>query len=808
MNTPYKSTPYASRKLRKEKTTLSDGSSDSVKEPVRVFCRLRPLKDDESDESCITLVSPTVLSLNSPVDPKYLPQRELHCQFKQIFTSYATQKEVFEFVAMPLLQDLFKGKNALLLSYGVTGSGKTYTLSGESNNPGIMPRSIDTIFNTIEELQAPKFTIKPDKMNGFLIQSEDEAAQERLLENKLGSKTLKGKNTRRGMGDQPQYVNDGTRISDIDESCSYAVFVSYIEIYNNTVYDLLEESNTKSLQPKILREDTQKNMYIIGVTEVEVKSADEAFEVLSIGQKKKRMGHTLLNSESSRSHSVFNIRLVQMEQVAHNSKGMEVVPDSNLIRVSQLSLVDLAGSERTNRTQTTGMRLKEAGRINNSLMCLRNCLEVLRENQLTGSNKLVPYRDSRLTFLFKNFFEGYGKVEMIVCVNPSIHDYEENLQVMKFAEMTQDVKIKRNEYKGTPIPRKTPKKIFNTNTPASASKIKATSAFTLPKIPTYSFEPDNFDEMGEKIEQIGKILKLRSSRMENYFCELNNKEKNFRKRLCGLNESNVLNISEMKSLKTIIKRNKEETYNLKNKIVDLETVNDSLASKNEELQDVIRSLKRTIDEKDLKINQKILEKEKVKQKFVIANEKMSQELDSKLRKQREHLQASMKAKDNKLKRVREILESDEAFEARSEQGEKEKEVESPPREIQPVSSPPICDIQTSNRRNIQTPGGRHRRSRSAGEVWLEHNSIKPVPLGTVLQPSVKKRKSLTKLTKASDITNPNQSKYCLIAQDQDTEGEIETKVYKGDIVPTCGGGAQVIFNDVELLKQKSPTATP
>lgn len=92
-----------------------------------------------------------------------------------------------------------------------------------------------------------------------------------------------------------------------------------------------------------------------------------------------------------------------------------------------------------------------------------------------------------------------------------------------------------------------------------------------------------------------------------------------------------------------------------------------------------------------------------------------------------------------------------------------------------------------------------------GEVWLEHNVIKPCPLGTVMQPTMKKRKSVSKLDKASDITNPKQSKYCLVAQEPDTEGEMETKLYKADIVPTCGGGAQVIFNDVERLKQQSPT---
>lgn len=99
---------------------------------------------------------------------------------------------------------------------------------------------------------------------------------------------------------------------------------------------------------------------------------------------------------------------------------------------------------------------------------------------------------------------------------------------------------------------------------------------------------------------------------------------------------------------------------------------------------------------------------------------------------------------------------------------------------------------------------RRRRSRSAGEVWLEHNSVKPVPLGTVLQPAIKKRKSVTKLSKATDITNPKQSKYCLIAQDADENGDLETRVYKGDIVKTCGGGAQVIFDDVEKLTQESP----
>lgn len=103
---------------------------------------------------------------------------------------------------------------------------------------------------------------------------------------------------------------------------------------------------------------------------------------------------------------------------------------------------------------------------------------------------------------------------------------------------------------------------------------------------------------------------------------------------------------------------------------------------------------------------------------------------------------------------------------------------------------------------------RHRRSRSTGERWLEHRAANPVPLGTIFQPYYHDRKSVTKLTDARDVTDAKASKYCLISQDADTEGEVETKIFKGDVVPTVGGGAQVIFNDVECLKQYSPTKSP
>lgn len=107
--------------------------------------------------------------------------------------------------------------------------------------------------------------------------------------------------------------------------------------------------------------------------------------------------------------------------------GIEVDQNKENICISQLSLVDLAGSERTSRTNNTGERVREAGSINNSLMTLRNCLEVLRENQRTGILKKIPCRDSKLTRLFRIFFEGMGDIRMIICVNPNKDDYDETV---------------------------------------------------------------------------------------------------------------------------------------------------------------------------------------------------------------------------------------------------------------------------------------------------------------------------------------------------------------------------------------------
>ncbi|KAI1235281.1 hypothetical protein IHE44_0002923, partial [Lamprotornis superbus] len=339
--------------------------------------------------------------------------------------------------------------DGLLFTYGVTGSGKTHTMTGSPGDGGLLPRCLAMIFNSIGPFQAKRFVsgspnpwipapnlplegleerkkpnsrvlvlkrneflgmlpnrsmvFKLDDKNGVDVQSEVEALLERQRREALPiPKTPAGK----------------------WNSCNTPV----------------RNGDFVPPQSKILREDQNHNMYVTGCTEVEVKSTEEAFEVFWRGQKKRRIANTQLNRESSRSHSVFIIKLAQAPL---DADGDNVLQEKEQITLSQLSLVDLAGSERTNRTKAEGNRLREAGNINQSLMTLRTCIEVLRENQLYGTNKMVPYRDSKLTHLFKNYFDGEGKVRMIVCVNPKAEDYEESLQVMRFAEMTQEVEVAR-----------------------------------------------------------------------------------------------------------------------------------------------------------------------------------------------------------------------------------------------------------------------------------------------------------------------------------------------------------------------------
>eukprot|EP00052_Salpingoeca_macrocollata_P024644 m.221415 g.221415 ORF g.221415 m.221415 type:complete len:898 (-) comp22289_c0_seq5:168-2861(-) len=417
-------------------------SGSKQREPVKVYLRIRPQTDSEEEEgpSCVQVTDPEHALL---VCPKTKPTSY---EFSRVFDDCTSQVEVFQKTSMSLVKDLLGGKNALLFTYGITNSGKTYTMQGTETEGGILSRSLDIVFNSIHNYRAKWFTFAPDKYQQFSVQSTDEAKQMRRdFKGSGGDLSVMEVKSFEAVG-RRRMSYDPCTLDIADKDCRYAVFISYIEIYNENVYDLLGpepvkddgwDASDKAQRSVKKLKAVDGRMIVQDVSEVEVHSTEEAYKLLEKGKAQRQVAATELNAQSSRSHSVFNIRLVRAPL---DEDGEDVSRDKfHKPHVSQFSLVDLAGSERNDRTGSRGDRQKEAGGINKSLMTLRRCMQVLRTNQTSSKPALVPYRDSSITMLFKNYFAGDGQVAMIACISPCTKDAEETAHVLKFAALAQAI---------------------------------------------------------------------------------------------------------------------------------------------------------------------------------------------------------------------------------------------------------------------------------------------------------------------------------------------------------------------------------
>lgn len=179
-------------------TNRPRGNNILSKDPVQVYCRLRPMQYS-TDISCMKVTSDTTVVITPPESAtnfRNSSNKEIQTTFSHVFTPDATQKDVFNIVALPLVENVIRGRNSLLFTYGVTGSGKTYTMTGESQDAGIMPRCLDVIFNSIANYQTKKFIFKPDKLNGFDIQNEADAMLDR--QNELHAGLMSQRNGKSG----------------------------------------------------------------------------------------------------------------------------------------------------------------------------------------------------------------------------------------------------------------------------------------------------------------------------------------------------------------------------------------------------------------------------------------------------------------------------------------------------------------------------------------------------------------------------------------------------------------------------------
>ncbi|XP_040081708.1 kinesin-like protein KIF23 isoform X6 [Oryx dammah] len=793
----------AARTKTPRKPPVKKGSQTSLKDPVGVYCRVRPLSLPEQ-ECCIEVINNTTVQLHTPEGYRLNRNgdyKETQYSFKQVFGTHTTQKELFDVVANPLVDDLIHGKNGLLFTYGVTGSGKTHTMTGSPGEGGLLPRCLHMLFNSVGSFQAKRYVFKSNDRNSMDIQCEVDAILERQKREAIPNP--KTPSSKRQV--DPEFadminVQEFCKAEEVDEDSVYGVFVSYIEIYNNYIYDLLEEVPFDPIKPKppqskLLREDKNHNMYVAGCTEVEVKSTEEAFEVFWRGQKKRRIANTHLNHESSRSHSVFNIKLVQAPL---DADGDNVLQEKEQITISQLSLVDLAGSERTNRTKAEGNRLREAGNINQSLMTLRTCMEVLRENQTYGTNKMVPYRDSKLTHLFKNYFDGEGKVRLIVCVNPKAEDYEESLQVMRFAEVTQEVEVARPTDKA--ICGLTPGRRYRNQARAGPvgdePLVSEVVLQSFPPLPSCELLDVNDEQtLPRLIEALERRHHLRQMMIE----EFNKQSITFKALLqefdnAVLNKENYIQ-GKLNEKEKMISGQKMEIERLEKKNKTLEYKVEILEKTTTIYEEDKRNLQQELETQNQKLQRQFSDKRRLEARLqgmvTETTMKWEKECERRVAAKQLEMQNKLWVKDEKLKQLKAIV-----TEPKTEKPERP----SRERDREKVTQRSVSPSPVPNAPPIRL---RHRRSRSAGDRWVDHKPATNLQTETVMQPHVPR--AIT-VSVANEKALAKCEKYMLTHQELASDGEIETKLIKGDVYRTRGGGQSVQFTEIETLKQESPTS--
>uniref|UniRef100_A0A8C1P9Y9 Kinesin-like protein n=1 Tax=Cyprinus carpio TaxID=7962 RepID=A0A8C1P9Y9_CYPCA len=341
----------------------------------QVALRIRPLSDAELEEGATIIahkVDDQMVVLMDPMeDPDDILRahrsREKTYMFDVAFDYSATQDEVYRSTTKGLIEGLISGYNATVFAYGPTGCGKTYTMLGTDREPGIYVRTLNDLFKAIEETS---------------------------------------------------------------DDMQYSVSMSYLEIYNEMIRDLLNPSSGFL----DLREDSKGEIQVTGITEVSTINAREVMELLMKGNKQRTQEPTAANQTSSRSHAVLQVGVRQQ------SRCRDILQE---VRFARLFMIDLAGSERASQTQNRGQRLKEGAHINRSLLALGNCINALSEK---NGNKYVNYRDSKLTRLLKDSLGGNSRTVMIAHISPASLAFEDSRNTLTYADRAKSIRtrVKRN----------------------------------------------------------------------------------------------------------------------------------------------------------------------------------------------------------------------------------------------------------------------------------------------------------------------------------------------------------------------------
>ncbi|XP_075047832.1 kinesin-like protein KIF18B [Mixophyes fleayi] len=288
--------------------------------------------------------------------------KDLKFIFDRVFGEQSSQQEVFEYTTKQVLDGVLNGYNCSVFAYGATGAGKTHTMLGAEADPGVMYLTMVELYQAIEAIKEEK-------------------------------------------------------------SCE--VLISYLEVYNEQIQDLLEPKG-----PLAIREDPVKGVVVQSLSFHQPKSAEQLLQMLANGNLNRTQHPTDANASSSRSHAVFQIYIKQQDRTASISQD---------VRVAKMSLIDLAGSERASSTNAKGERLREGANINRSLLALINVINALADAKNKKAH--IPYRDSKLTRLLKDSIGGNCRTVMIAAISPSFLSYDDTYNTLKYANRAKEIKL-------------------------------------------------------------------------------------------------------------------------------------------------------------------------------------------------------------------------------------------------------------------------------------------------------------------------------------------------------------------------------
>ncbi|CAO0793741.1 unnamed protein product [Mucor circinelloides] len=447
---------------------------------VQVALRVRPLTQQDRSQPRFSNSTDSDVIKTYDNSVAIVPHQKSF-QFDHVFDVNSTQEQVFTSVASNFVDRFIDGYNVTILAYGQTSSGKTYTMGtaiDDHSNPdqeGIIPRAMSALFQRLNDIQKQSSHIEKSATQ------QQQQPQKRAIP-ASGLSTFPLLQVYEFQEDLPQHSAPLN-----EKSTKYTVHVSFIEIYNEELIDLLNPAPPNERAPVSIREDTKGHIIWTGLKEVPVGSTEDVLRFLQMGTENRATGSTDMNAKSSRSHAIFSVTLKQEKWVPSTNKTSPSVSRSTasnassslnhrhstlnvkamaaqmekrstsptltdqedgewMVSNSKFHFVDLAGSERLKRTAAQGDRRKEGININAGLLALGNVISALSDPSSKKSTH-VPYRDSKLTRLLQDSLGGNSTTLMIACVSPAEINLTETINTIKYAYRARKIrnKTEKNE---------------------------------------------------------------------------------------------------------------------------------------------------------------------------------------------------------------------------------------------------------------------------------------------------------------------------------------------------------------------------